>query len=59
LSRTAYRRCPDCKNEGCCELRIAFAQAYSGYLATLENTTLAQVMRESRAAGKPLKIQGK
>ena len=47
LSRTAYRRCADCKNELGCELRRAFAKAYSGYLATLETTTLAQVMQES------------
>ena len=51
VSRTAYRRCDDCKDEATCELRIAFAKAYSDYLATLENTTLAQVMKASDAAG--------
>lgn len=51
VSRTAYRRCDDCKDEATCELRIAFAKAYSDYLATLEHTTLAQVMGASDAAG--------
>ena len=49
LSRTAYRRCDDCRDEASCELRIGFAKAYAGYLAALENTTLAQVMQESDA----------
>jgi Rrf2 family protein len=49
LSRTAYRRCDDCKHEARCELRIAFAEAYAGYLATLEGTTLAEVLSSSNA----------
>ena len=28
LSRTAYRRCEDCRDEAHCELRIAFDKAY-------------------------------
>lgn len=47
LSRTAYRRCDDCRDEACCEVRIAFDQAYSTYLAMLENLSLADVMRQS------------
>jgi DNA-binding IscR family transcriptional regulator len=54
LSRTAYRRCADCRDETHCELRIAFAQAYSVYLAALENTSLAQIMRQSDAIELPL-----
>ncbi len=49
LSRTAYRRCDDCRDEASCELRIGFDKAYAGYLSTLENTTLAQVMKQSDA----------
>ena len=52
LSRTAYRRCEDCRDEARCELRIAFDKAYSFYLSALENTTLAEVMNE---AGEPAK----
>ncbi len=51
LSRTAYRRCDDCRDEACCEVRIAFAKAYDDYLATLESLSLAAVMRQSDSAG--------
>ena len=54
LSRTAYRRCLDCRDEASCELRIAFAKAHADYLATLETLTLAEVMRQADAAEKPL-----
>ncbi len=54
LSRTAYRRCVDCKDETHCELRIAFANAYAVYLAALETTTLAQIMRQSDEMPNPL-----
>ena len=47
LSRTAYRRCADCKDESHCEVRLAFATAYDSYLAALESTTLAQVMQQA------------
>ena len=50
LSRTAYRRCDDCRSEASCELRIAFAKAYTDYLATLEHLSLADVMRQSDQA---------
>jgi Rrf2 family protein len=49
LSRTAYRRCDDCKEEASCELRMAFAKAYGEYLIALENTSLAQIMGQSDA----------
>lgn len=47
LSRTAYRRCDDCRDEVTCELRLAFAKAYTDYLATLEHLSLADVMRQA------------
>jgi len=53
LSRTAYRRCEDCRDEAHCELRIAFDKAYSQYLSTLENTTLAEVMTSAKEAEGP------
>lgn len=49
LSRTAYRRCADCRDESSCELRLAFAKAYGEYLGALENTSLAQIMQHSDA----------
>lgn len=53
LSRTAYRRCADCRDEAACELRIAFAKAHADYLATLEHLTLAEVLRQADAAHAP------
>ena len=52
LSRTAYRRCEDCRDEAHCEVRIAFDKAYSLSLSALEKTTLAEVMNE---AGEPVR----
>ncbi|MCA0433337.1 MAG: Rrf2 family transcriptional regulator [Proteobacteria bacterium] len=56
LSRTAYRKCDDCRSEALCELRIAFDKPYADYLAALENTTLAQLMRASDARGLPAEL---
>jgi Rrf2 family protein len=53
LSRTAYRRCADCRDEVHCELRIAFSSAYSVYLAALEKTSLAQILQQSDANDMP------
>ena len=50
LSRTAYRRCEDCRDEAHCEVRIAFSRAYAQYLSALETTTLAEVMRAAADA---------
>jgi Rrf2 family protein len=50
LSRTAYKRCDDCRDEAACELRIAFAKAYAGYLDNLDHMSLAEVMKQSDAA---------
>lgn len=54
LSRTAYRRCEDCRDEAHCELKIAFEKAYGLYLSALENTTLAEVMNAAAGQGQGL-----
>jgi len=52
LSRTAYRRCDDCRDEKSCELRLAFSTAYSAYLSSLEATSVADILAASdRIAG--------
>jgi Rrf2 family protein len=48
LSRTAYRRCDDCRDEATCEVRQAFERPYTDYLAQLEGMSLAQLL-----VGKP------
>jgi Rrf2 family protein len=45
LSRTAYRRCPDCKDERTCAVRHLFAEAYAAQLARFDTTTLADALR--------------
>lgn len=47
LSRTAYKKCDDCRSEAQCEVRIAFDKPYADYLSQLENMTLAQVIQNS------------
>jgi Rrf2 family protein len=44
LSRTAYRKCDDCREEALCEVRRAFDEPYAEYLAQLEKLTLAQLL---------------
>ena len=40
ISRTAYRRCDDCKDEKTCSVRRLFADTYSAMLLLWEGTTL-------------------
>jgi Rrf2 family protein len=41
LSRTAYRRCHDCKDEKSCVIRRGFGRAYNATLEVLERTSIA------------------
>ncbi len=43
LSRTAYRRCDDCKDENACVMRRGFGRAYDAQLQVLEQTSIADV----------------
>jgi Rrf2 family protein len=49
ISRTAYRRCSDCKEEKTCNVRRLFADTYSATLLLMDGTTLADAL-----AGRPL-----
>ena len=44
LSKTAYKRCEDCKVEQTCALRIVLAETYQAMLAVLEKRTLAEAI---------------
>jgi Rrf2 family protein len=46
ISRTAYRRCPDCADEKTCIVRRLFADAYTAQLLLLDGTTLAEALRD-------------
>ena len=50
LSRTAYQRCKDCRNEQSCEIRFAFSKAYAVYLSELEHMTVAQALKSNEPA---------
>jgi Rrf2 family protein len=43
-SRTAYRRCDDCRDERTCEIRRVLLQVRDSTARILDNTTLADVM---------------
>jgi Rrf2 family protein len=44
-SRTAYRRCEDCKDEGLCAIRRTMAKVRDASATILENTTLAEAAK--------------
>jgi Rrf2 family protein len=56
LSKTAYERCHDCRDEQSCALRHIFAETHAAALAVLERRTLADTiaiadLRASEAGG--------
>ena len=44
LSKTAYRRCEDCRDEAACSLRAILADTHEAVLAILEKRTLAEAL---------------
>ncbi len=44
ISRTAYRRCPDCPDEKSCAVRRLFADTYAAMLLLWDATTLAEAI---------------
>lgn len=50
ISRTAYRRCEDCRDEATCGVRRMFADAHSASLRALEGTTIADALRAGAPA---------
>lgn len=44
LSKIAYRRCADCRNEAECEIRHVFASVTDATRAVLDGTTLADAV---------------
>ncbi|MET4130172.1 Rrf2 family transcriptional regulator [Roseovarius sp. MBR-6] len=47
LSRKAYRRCEDCKDEQTCRVRAVFGGFYATYILMIESLTLADLQRDS------------
>jgi len=50
LSRTAYRQCHDCKDEGTCAVRRVFKRTYEATLAVLEQTSIADACAQYEPA---------
>ncbi len=50
VSRTAYRRCPDCQDEGRCAIRQAMARVRDETARILDGTSLADAVAEDLAA---------
>ncbi|ATG47792.1 transcriptional regulator [Celeribacter ethanolicus] len=48
LSRNAYQRCEDCKDELTCRVRAVFGGFYSAYILMIESLTLADLMEDAR-----------
>jgi Rrf2 family protein len=57
ISRTAYARCRDCKDETVCAVRRLFAETYATTLARLENTTLSAALSDAIEAIPPRPAQ--
>lgn len=47
LSRTAYRRCHDCRSEASCVMRRGFGRAYNATLEVLERTSIADALADN------------
>jgi Rrf2 family protein len=50
LSRTAYERCPECKSERTCGVRLVLKDLHEATANILENTTLADLVRRTHEA---------
>ncbi len=47
LSRRAYQRCEDCKDEQACRMRAVFGGFYAGYILMIESLTLSDLQADS------------
>jgi Rrf2 family protein len=55
LSKTAYRRCQDCRDEDTCAVRRVFMRTYEATLDTLEKTSIASACDDSVRSPIPVK----
>jgi len=47
LSRRAYQRCEDCKDEATCRIRKVFADVFWSYLLIIDSLTLADMLQSA------------
>lgn len=48
LSRKAYQRCEDCKDEKTCRVRAVFGSFFSTYILMIESLTVADLQNDAR-----------
>ncbi|MGR3698490.1 MAG: RrF2 family transcriptional regulator [Roseovarius sp.] len=48
LSRKAYQRCEDCKDEQSCRVRAVFGGFYATYILMIESLTVADLQEDAR-----------
>jgi Rrf2 family protein len=46
ISRGAYQRCHDCRDEETCRIREVFSSVFANYLLLIESLTLADLLRD-------------
>lgn len=54
-SRTAYRRCADCRDPKRCEVRLAMTEARDAIAAVLDKKSLAEMSAAGDGAQKPVR----
>ncbi|MFC3693495.1 RrF2 family transcriptional regulator [Chenggangzhangella methanolivorans] len=57
LSRTAYRRCPDCADEATCTVRRVFEDMYEATVSIMDRTTLADAISDDSDAKNAAQVQ--
>lgn len=50
LSRRAYQRCEDCRDEASCRIRKVFAEIFWSYLILIESLSLEDMLRSEQVA---------
>lgn len=48
LSRTAYRRCDECEDEGGCGIRAVMKEVYEAQIAVLERVSLQEMVEKTK-----------
>lgn len=49
LSRKAYQRCADCRDEQTCRVRALFGDFYAAYILMIESLTVADLQQDPRS----------
>ncbi len=56
LSRTAYQRCAECRDEGTCGVRLVLREAHAASVQVLESTTIADMVQRVSNASRTVPV---